>query len=141
LAFNAPEQFNDADYLAKPLDVWAFGVSLYAYLTNSLPVSTEGNHQQFVKDHNEANFEEIVNNLDVTTDLKDLLKSILDRNPQRRPSFQEILKSKWLLGKVDEVFSTEIDTYTQKKKVDFISLKPIIQEKARKYFNKDELRD
>jgi len=79
--------------------------------------------------------------LDVTTDLKDLLKSILDRNPQQRPSFQEILKSKWFAGRVDEVFSTEIDTYAQKKKVDFLSLKPIIQEKARKYFNKDELRD
>jgi len=45
LAFNAPEQLNDADYLAKPLDVWAFGVSLYAYLTNSLPVNIEGSHQ------------------------------------------------------------------------------------------------
>ena len=87
MAFNAPEQLNDANYLAKPLDVWAFGVSLYAYLANSLPVSAEGSHQQFVKDHNEANFEEIINNLDVTTELKDLLKSILDRNPQQRPSF------------------------------------------------------
>jgi serine/threonine protein kinase len=69
LAFNAPEQLNDADYLAKPLDVWAFGVSLYAYLTNSLPVGAEGSHQDFVKDHNDANFDEIVNNMDVTPDL------------------------------------------------------------------------
>jgi|TARA_B110000285_G_C15089668_1_gene598342 hypothetical protein len=69
------------------------------------------------------------------------LKSILHRNPQQRPTFPEILKSKWFEGRIDEVFSTEIDTYAQKKKADFLSLKPIIQETARKYFNKDELRD
>ena len=33
-AFNAPELFSQAAYLAKPLDVWAFGVCIYVYLNN-----------------------------------------------------------------------------------------------------------
>jgi serine/threonine protein kinase len=63
LAFNAPEQFNDSEFLPKPLDVWAFGISIYVYLTNNLPVSLEGNYEQ---NHNNANFEQIINELDAT---------------------------------------------------------------------------
>ena len=37
LAFNAPEQFIEQNFLPKPLDVWAFGITLFVFLTNSLP--------------------------------------------------------------------------------------------------------
>ena len=35
--FNSPEQVTESKFLPKPLDVWAFGITLYVYLTNSLP--------------------------------------------------------------------------------------------------------
>ena len=110
------------------------------YLTNKLPVSLEGSYQE---NHNKTNFEQVVNELEVTADLKDLLKSILDRDPRRRPTFREILKSEWFAGKVDEVFSTETGVCPEAKKAepDFIQLKPIIQAKARTYFNKENFHD
>lgn len=39
LAFNAPEEFSQHEFLAKPLDVWSFGICIFVYLTNNLPVS------------------------------------------------------------------------------------------------------
>ena len=42
LAFNAPEQFKEAEYYPKPLDVWSYGISLYVYLTNCLPYQSHG---------------------------------------------------------------------------------------------------
>lgn len=61
LAFNAPELFSQPDCLPKPLDVWAFGVSLYVYLKNNLPVSLEGDFEQNLE---KADFANIVQNLD-----------------------------------------------------------------------------
>lgn len=37
LVFNAPEQFTDESFLPYPLDIWAFGITMYLYLTNTLP--------------------------------------------------------------------------------------------------------
>jgi serine/threonine protein kinase len=37
LAFNAPEQFEKSEFSPKPLDVWAYGMSIWVYLTDNLP--------------------------------------------------------------------------------------------------------
>jgi serine/threonine protein kinase len=37
MAFTAPEQFSDFDFLAKPLDVWAFGITIFLYWNDNLP--------------------------------------------------------------------------------------------------------
>ena len=36
-AFNAPEVFESSEYLAKPLDVWSYGITLFVYVTCNLP--------------------------------------------------------------------------------------------------------
>lgn len=41
LPFLAPEVFTESSFMIKPLDVWAFGVTLYCYLTESLPFKGE----------------------------------------------------------------------------------------------------
>lgn len=35
--FFAPEIFAGGDFLIAPVDVWAFGITLYVYLMNKLP--------------------------------------------------------------------------------------------------------
>ena len=37
LAFNAPEQLKNQEFLAKPLDVWAFGITIFLYWNDKLP--------------------------------------------------------------------------------------------------------
>ena len=41
LPFNAPEQFSDPEFLPKPLDVWAFGITIWVYLFNNLPYEND----------------------------------------------------------------------------------------------------
>ena len=33
----APEVFANSDFLVKPLDTWAFGMTIYVYLMNRFP--------------------------------------------------------------------------------------------------------
>ena len=46
-AFNAPEVFEGQDYLAKPLDVWSFGIVLFVYMTLNLPFDHKLEDQAF----------------------------------------------------------------------------------------------
>ena len=37
--FFAPEIYSGKDFLVVPVDVWAFAITIYVYLTNKLPFS------------------------------------------------------------------------------------------------------
>ena len=40
---DAPEKLTNISNLAKPLDVWSYGITMHIYLTNSIPfVDTKG---------------------------------------------------------------------------------------------------
>lgn len=39
--FFAPEVFSGKDFLVAPVDIWAFGITLYVYLTNKFPFSDQ----------------------------------------------------------------------------------------------------
>lgn len=41
MAFQPPECMLDQPFKPKPMDIWAFGVSLYIYLTLKLPFDGE----------------------------------------------------------------------------------------------------
>ena len=41
LAFNSPEQFTDESFLPFPIDVWAYVITLYTYLVNTLPFNAK----------------------------------------------------------------------------------------------------
>lgn len=63
IMFNSPEQFEEPEFLPKPLDVWAYGISLYVYLCNSLPFINEERRLE--------NFENILKTVDIKEEIKD----------------------------------------------------------------------
>ena len=111
LAFNSPEQFTDDCYLPFPLDVWAFGITVYIYLTNTLPFKAK-DEIELEKQIVETNYPEIIDKDlggNFSPQLIDLLKSILKMNPKERLSFSEIIKHPWFVGRVEEKFNEEFD--------------------------------
>ena len=40
-AFTAPECDNEIEFWAKPTDIWSFGVSLFTYVTGTVPFFNE----------------------------------------------------------------------------------------------------
>ena len=74
IAFNAPEVFSQETFLAKPLDIWSYGVSMFVFLTKKLPVSHMT--EDFEKVIQKFNFADVIqqNLVDkVSNDLIELL--------------------------------------------------------------------
>ena len=115
IVFNSPEQFTEGSFLPKPLDIWAYGISLYVYLTNSLPfIDYEDDNKQL------NNFEAILEKVDIkeeitkvykakkfSDELIDLQLQLLNRNPKERPQFKDILQHAWYSERVEEVFDED----------------------------------
>lgn len=55
-AFNAPEVFTAQEYLAKPLDVWSFGIALFVYLCGELPFEHQVDDTQFEENVKTTNY-------------------------------------------------------------------------------------
>lgn len=111
LAFNAPEQFTDESQLPFPLDVWAFGVTLFIYLTNTLPFKA-GDEHELEKVIVGMNYEELLDQQigsKFSANLTNLMKSILKLNPKERLTFAEFIKHPWFEGRVEEKLNEEFD--------------------------------
>lgn len=102
-AFNAPEIAALSEKLPKPLDVWSFGITLYVYFTNNLPYPLSGDMEKSIQD---CDYKNKISELDCSDSLKELLGTILDFDPVKRPTFKQILAHKWFEGRVEEVFDT-----------------------------------
>ena len=46
-AFNGPEVFESHEYLAKPLDIWSYGIALFVQMTLNLPFDHKLDDQEF----------------------------------------------------------------------------------------------
>jgi serine/threonine protein kinase len=80
LAFLAPETFVYETFYPRPLDIWAFGVTLYTYLTLKLP---------FIGQSEPELKKTIVNDLldmpeNISSELQDLLSQLFEKNPAKR---------------------------------------------------------
>jgi len=93
------------------MDVWAFGITLYVYLTNTLPFKAN-DEIELEKQVIETNYTELIDK-DISSgfsnQLVDLMKLILKVNPKERISFSEILKHPWFVGHVEEKLNEEFD--------------------------------
>jgi len=68
-AFEAPECTTSSEFKIKPLDIWAFGVSIFAYVTQRLPFFSEDEQELTEQIVNmEPNYPN-----EMSEDLKDLL--------------------------------------------------------------------
>jgi serine/threonine protein kinase len=101
LFFLAPEVYLQESYQVKPLDIWALGVTLYAYLmSGSLPYMKETEvltSKSIIKDM--IDFESLTTSSGekLSPSCIDLLKGLLEKDPTKRLTIDQVLLHEWHL--------------------------------------------
>ena len=102
-AYIAPEILSDQGYSGFGVDVWSAGVALYAMLYGTIPFKSQN-----MKELNKLIIKGQLNlKDDITYEARDLLKSMLEINPRKRITIQDIFKHPWMsdVPKKVELFS------------------------------------
>ena len=113
-------------YKGFPVDIWSAGIALYIMVSGRLPFNFEESPYDFNvmnqnKDMNkEKNMKlkyEIVNkepkHLDnISNELRDLLKGLLNKDPKKRLNCEQILNHPWL----NDVNITKVNLYSKKER-------------------------
>ncbi|KAJ2995885.1 hypothetical protein HDV02_000337 [Globomyces sp. JEL0801] len=88
IQYTTPESLKVGWYEGKPADIWSLGVTLFVMCKNRLPF---------------RNSLEIVQTVDLSTleseTIKDLCLAMLNLDPRKRPTVQEVLNHPWLVRK------------------------------------------
>ncbi len=92
-AFVAPEILKDSPYNPYMTDIWSSGVVLYAMITGFFPFRGV-NETELHKNILSGAFPKLK---DVSNELKDLLNKILEVNPNKRITIDNILKHPWII--------------------------------------------
>ncbi|KAL7410157.1 kinase-like domain-containing protein [Mrakia frigida] len=99
----APEQFEQKEYDARLVDVWACGVVFYCMQLQELPWGvarkTDRSFTTYVGAYHSEHLHAIpapLNNL--AREGRSLIKHMLDPDPKTRWGIEECLKDKWLIG-------------------------------------------
>ena len=84
------------DYRA--VDIYTFGVSLYTFIFKCLPFMPENreNIVELFKDITEGNFDFNKNGVNISEEMKKLLKGILEKDPDKRLTAEDIVNYPWL---------------------------------------------
>lgn len=122
-AYLSPEELNGDEYYPKPADVWSFGVAMYKCLFGFYPfnigkVKGQSLASTIVIVTNLVNEEELVipeNNYDHNA--IELITRSLQKDPSKRPTFEEILKNDWFnyARTVDEKINKEFEEEQKQK--------------------------
>lgn len=94
LSYVAPEVLLQKPY-GKEVDLWSLGVITYLLLSRVLPFDDEEDKEiarQTIQDAPDFSFEPWDQ---ITPEAKDLVKKLLEKNRQKRPSLEETLQHKW----------------------------------------------
>ena len=85
----------------KPVDIWAFGVSMYTCIFKSLPFLPENreNIVELFKEIREAKFDYNKNGIKISKEMEILLGHILDKDPNKRFTAKDIVEYPWLNSK------------------------------------------
>lgn len=101
-AFLSPEECGGRLFKPKPADVWAYGVTMFSCLFNCLPFNLDQGQGKNVANAMYAltellRTEELVIPEDrgYSEDACDLLRRVLEKDPDKRPSFEEIVTNPW----------------------------------------------
>jgi serine/threonine protein kinase len=97
--FYAPEMCKDdadSEFEAFPLDIWAMGVTLYCLVYLRLPFTSPNNDYFALIDKISYTQVEFPKDREVSEDLKDLIKQLLEKEPSKRITIEQIKKNSWL---------------------------------------------
>ena len=122
LCYACPEIIQNEYYNPELADVWSLGVVLYVMICGYLPFSEEDD---------EVNKELIINGEveyppELSNKVKDLLKHMLDVNPNKRYNFQRIIKHPWFKPYNESTLTGGINVYKMIYPIDERILKIII---------------
>ena len=114
-AFVAPEILKDSPYNPYMTDIWSSGVVLYAMITGFFPFRG-ANETELHRNILSGAFPKIK---DVSNELKDLLNKILEVNPNKRFSVDNILKHPWLNDVI--INNNSINNYHKNKNINIFT--------------------
>ena len=136
-AYLSPEVLNEEDYYPKPVDVWAFGVAMYKCMFGVFPFDIESLKGQSVT-CTMVNVIQLVNQNELVIPPSkdkfnplaiDLIINCLQKDPTKRPTFEEIVQNPWF------DFAKTFDKEIQK---DFEEKIQKEEEKIQKWKEKEE---
>ena len=88
----------------KAVDIWDFGISIYTCIFKKLPFMPE-NRENIVELFNaitEGNFDFNKNGITISEEMKKLLMHILEKDPEKRFTANDIVNYPWLNEKIDD---------------------------------------
>lgn len=98
--FFAPEMCKDdvdeCTFEAFPLDIWALGITLYCLVYLELPFKSKNNdYSELIKN---ILTQEVIfpNTREVSIDLKELIRSMLHKDPEKRLTSKQLMNNDWL---------------------------------------------
>ncbi|KAL4489837.1 hypothetical protein ABPG72_022477 [Tetrahymena utriculariae] len=112
LMFQAPEYF-EKKYTEK-IDIWALGVVMYTMLANRYPFGQSCKSKMQIQ--TQIQKEQVVFGKEwdsISDEAKDLINKMLEKNPEKRPSAQELLNHVWF--KIHKTNKTVIQDTQQLK--------------------------
>ncbi|CAB3980468.1 serine threonine- kinase pim-1-like [Paramuricea clavata] len=80
-----PEWYTNQRYFARPATVWSLGILLYDMVCGDVPFENE----------EEIKEKELTFTMSISQDVQNLLTTMLDKDPQRRPTIKDILNHQW----------------------------------------------
>ena len=84
--YQPPEFFETIEgYKLKPVDIWELGICLYTFIYLEFPFKSDGNYDNLEFKDN------------ISAELQDLLKNLLNKNPEKRIKIEEVSKHPWLI--------------------------------------------
>ena len=93
IAFTAPESHvpQKEGFVILPTDIWSIGISLYTYLSQSVPFYAESELEMQINAQND----EVSKLEDYSDEANDIIAIMLNKNPEERPTASELLKHPW----------------------------------------------
>lgn len=108
-AYIAPEILRDKGYFGFAVDIWSSGVVLFAMLYGTVPF----------KANNMTELQQIIMKADyklkedISDDARELLKGLLEPDPENRLTVAEILSHSWMRDVLD---ASEVELFTEQEK-------------------------
>ena len=93
--YAAPEMLEGKSYDGTKIDIWSLGITLYTMLCGELPFSVEDENdiKSLIDNITKGNYKEPEY---ISTECKDLIRLMLEKNPEKRIGIEDIKKHKWV---------------------------------------------